>query len=165
MSTKISDLTAVAPPLASDDLIAVVDTGAAATKSVRADQSKLYSKTSLTTGQILALNGTPIELVAAPGVGKVIVPSVISFSIIFNSIAYTTNLDLALIFDTGAVSTTIDSSLLGKTADTIYSVALNLSGGDGLLPNKKLSVTVRTGNPAAGNSPMDVYIWYQILTL
>ena len=164
MSTKISALTAHTPPMAADDLIAAVDTSTGITKSIRADNNLLYTKTSLSTAQILLLNGTPIELVPAPGAGKVIIPHLIVFSFIWNSIAYTTNTALALIYDTGT-SFNIDTTSLLSTGDFIRNIAVTGPPSGGLLQNKKLSVTVGTGNPAAGNSALDVYQYYQILTL
>ncbi len=164
MSTKISDLQALVPPLASDDLLAIVDTGAAVTKSVRADQSLLYVKTSLSTGQILELNSTPIQLVAAPGVGKVIVPLMIGLSFTWNSIAYTINVTLQLQYETGT-GLNFDSAILLKTADFINTRVINVIPIEGILQNKKLSIALSTGNPGAGNSALDTYLWYQILTL
>ncbi|KKK72585.1 hypothetical protein LCGC14_2902390, partial [marine sediment metagenome] len=114
--------------------------------------------------QILLLNGTPIELVPAPGAGKVIIPIMTVLSFTWNSIAYTTNTDLHLIYDTGS-SFDIATTILSVTADFIKSLPITGPSSGGLLQDKKLSITVGTGNPAAGDSALDVYQYYQILTL
>ena len=167
MSTKISAYPGITPPLATDDLFVVVDTSGAVTDSVRADQNLLYTKVSLTTGQILALNTTPIDLVAAPGAGKVTIIDFIVLSLTFNSIVYATNTVLQLVYDTGVAYTFDSNTTLLASADAIFTrhVGDDVEPAAGYLQNKKVSITVGTGDPTAGDSAMDVYTFYQILTL
>ncbi len=164
MSNKISDLTVLAPPIAAADLLAIVDTNAGIKKSIRGDQILPYTKTSIATGAVLTLNGTPVELVALPGAGKVIVPIMVGLSLTWNSAAYDTNTTLQLIYDTGT-GFTLDTAILLKTADHILTRFVDIAPTEGLIQNKKLSITVGTGNPGTGDSALDVYTWYQILTL
>lgn len=165
MSTKISDLTGLTPRLAKDDLLVIVDTSAVITKSIAADQSGFYSRTNIVTGNVLTLNGTPVQLAPVPGASEIIVPSGILFSLTWNSIAYTTNLNLALIYDTGTLFLTGDSTTLAKTADHIAYYPITADPSGGIIQTKKLSLTVQTGNPAAGNSDLMVYLFYQRITL
>ena len=164
MSNKFDDLTPLTPPLAADDLIAVDDTSTGITKSIRADQIMPYTKTSIATGAVLTLNGTPVELKALPGAGKIAIPFAVGLSLTWNSVAYTTNTTLQLVYDTGTAYT-LDTAILLKVADHFLVRILDIAPTEGILQNKKLSLTVGTGNPAAGNSALDVYVWYQILTL
>ena len=165
MSNKISNLPVLAPPIAAADLHAIVDTSTGITKSIRSDQIIPYTKTSIATGAVLTLNGTPVELAPLPGAGIIALPTGILFSLTWNSIAYTTNLNLSLIYDTGTLFLTGDSTTLAKTADHIAYYPLTVDPTGGILQNKKLSLTVQTGNPAAGNSALDVYLIYQSITL
>src|SRR3990167_4896894 len=57
-------------------------------------------KVSLTTAQVLASNGTPIQAVAAPGAGKAIEAISMVSSLAFNTIAYATNTNFIAITDT-----------------------------------------------------------------
>ncbi|KKL92588.1 hypothetical protein LCGC14_1883200 [marine sediment metagenome] len=164
MSNKISDLPVLAPPIAAADLLAIVDASTSITKSIRGDQALLYSKTSIATGAVLTLNGTPVELVALPGAGKVIVPIMVGLSLTWAAAAYDTNTTLQLIYDTGT-GFTLDTAILLKTADHILTRFVDIAPTEGLIQNKKLSITVGTGNPGTGDSALDVYTWYQILTL
>ncbi len=166
MSTKISNLPAATIPIAAADLLPIVDTSAAITKSVRTDQSLIYNKISIPTGEILTLNGTPVELIAAPGAGKIILPKYYVYSLTWNSVAYDTNTNLQWLYDTGTAFSPTDQSILEDTQDFIVLKSfVTAVTTEGVLQNKKLSITVQTGNPANGNSVLDVYIWYQILTL
>ncbi|MEA2066016.1 MAG: hypothetical protein U9O65_02780 [Thermotogota bacterium] len=119
----------------------------------------------ITTGEILALNTTPQELVAAPGAGYVI--EFISAVLIldYNSAAYATNGDLSIQTDTTntTLSDTVGlSDFLAQTADTIRTVQV-LSADTNLDANEALELFCGTGDPATGDSPITVKVTYRIL--
>jgi len=137
-------------------------TVAAVEAALTASTSVLTAKVTLSSAEILALFTTPKQLIAAPGAGKIIVPLAVSYRLNFNSIAYTTNLNLRLRMN-GTL--TQNSGILGLGA-TSYSLQ-PLAGGaySADITNTALTIDVATGNPAAGNSTMDVYVTYTIVTL
>ncbi len=126
-----------------------------------------YKKFPLTTGQILLLNGTPQTLVAAPGAGKTIRVISATGKLTYNSIAYTTNLNMQLITDTAVDAQFSEDNILESTATRTLSFDSVDGGASGatdtqLIANKALLLKVATGNPAAGNSAAAIYIWYTI---
>lgn len=122
----------------------------------------LTVKVTLSSAQILDLNTTPITLVAAPGSGKMIVPVAVSYRLNFNSSAYTTNLNLRLRMN-GTLTQNSGILGLGATAYSMQPLAGGAYSTD--ITNTALTIDVATGNPAAGDSSLDVYITYCVITL
>ncbi len=119
----------------------------------------------LTSAEILALFTTTKELVAAPGVGKVLEFMSAVFFIDYNSATYTTRGDLTVnLATTGtAVSNTLDAGdLVQKTADTYVLLAVKDNEETVLQDNEALELRVATGNPVVGDSPIKVSILYRI---
>lgn len=119
-------------------------------------------KIHLLPAQINQLNTTPATLVPAQGAGKIVVPLSITENLVYGGTAYTTHTTLN--YKIGTAIATIDASVLPATASSIYVVPVS-QNYNGALANQPLTLTVSAGNPAAGNSPLDIYITYLVLTL
>lgn len=122
----------------------------------------------ITTAQILALNSTPITIVAAPGASKYIEVVSASANMTYVSAAYATNTTLQLI-NTGAdvpqvTNTTILISTTSKNTKFIDGQTPT-AGQTQIITNTALQVKVGTGNPTAGDSDITVYVLYRIITI
>lgn len=123
-------------------------------------------KVTLSSAQILALNGTPITLVAAQGAGTMIRPVQILINKTFVSVAYATNIDLAL--GSGTVFASTFGNALGFSASevAVYPVASNASASPATGSiNIDLKISVPVGNPTAGNGTLAIYLTYNVITL
>jgi hypothetical protein len=130
-------------------------------------ESPIVRQTSLTisTAQVLALNSTPLTIAAAPGAGFAIDVLSASMKMTYNSIAYTTNIQLEL-FTTGATAPQVFwASSLGLSSSAITRSQNTSGSANQLIENAALTVTVATGDPTAGDSDITVYVSYRIITL
>jgi hypothetical protein len=119
----------------------------------------------ITTAQVLALNSTPLTIAAAPGAGFAIDVLSASMKMTYNSIAYTTNIQLEL-FTTGATAPQVFwASSLGLSSSAITRSQNTSGSANQLIENAALTVTVATGDPTAGDSDITVYVSYRIITL
>lgn len=128
---------------------------------------------SISSSEVLALNGSPIEAIPAPGAGKAIIVEEIELFLDFNSTAYVADAgeDLTVQYATGGVDIATwdndsDDILVG-TADerrlnkpTMTDV-LDLSTID----NEAVEITIATGEVASGDSPLKYRIKYKVVTL
>lgn len=121
------------------------------------------------TASVLTLNATPIEIIAAPGSGKMIRVISAEYKLTYNSIAYATNTTLQL-KTSGASVVQVESTSSALAATVTQSAALFGTGTPSvgqtqLLENAGVNVMVATGNPTAGNSDIKVFVFYRIITL
>jgi hypothetical protein len=122
------------------------------------------AEVTLSSAQVLAANGTPIEVVPAPGVGRANIPIVAIASVAFVSAAYATNTSLTVGYGgagiltiTGILAAT--SSKVATAAGTIPAVAIATA------QNAAINVSVATGNPITGDSPVTVSVLYVTVNL
>ena len=130
--------------------------------------SAIIRQASLTiaTADVLTLNATPIEIVAAPGAGFAIEVISATFKSTFNSVSYATNIDIDIRTIGSSVNLTTNVAKLGFTANTINLFALKADpAADQIIENTGIEVFVETGDPTAGNSDIKVYVTYRIITL
>lgn len=126
-------------------------------------------KLTIPTASVLTLYTTPLTIIAAPGAGYAIEVISAAYRLRFNSIAYATNTTLRLIQDTADVP--VGSSVSTALAATITQMSdLNgitnpTSGQTKIIENKALKVQVGVGDPTAGNSDVDIYVTYRLITL
>lgn len=123
------------------------------------------AKVTLTSAQILALNTTPITLVAAPGAGYYVSVSEVLAYLTFNTTAYTgTNAaNITYTNGSGAAATgTLASSFLDSSSSAAVKAV-----GVAVTPvaNAPIVISVGTANPAAGDSTITVDIAYRIVKL
>ncbi len=122
------------------------------------------AEVTIATASVLTLNGTPVEVVPAPGVGRANIPLVVIASVAFASAAYAANTSLTvgyggvgIITITGILNAT--SSKVATAAGTVPAVAIATA------QNAAINVSVATGNPTTGDSPITVSVLYTTVTL
>ena len=149
-------------------LVEVLSTTVGVYRIVNAELSgEIVRKTTvLTSAQVLASFTTPITLVSAPGAWKAIHVESIVASIDYNSAAYATNTTMEARYTDGSgTKVTADiSSLLAVTADTIISVG-GIEAQLVLTQNAPVVIRTATGNPATGNSPVTVEVFYRVVSI
>lgn len=130
----------------------------------------LTSNTLISSAQILALNTTPIQLIAAPGVGY-------SYDVLnvygkFTKVTnpYTTNNTLQIFFDNPPMVVFMNNILLlGSTATRMYQFLRQnpstSTAASQISENSAVKINVLTGNPTAGDGTLTIYVSYRILTL
>lgn len=124
----------------------------------------LIAKLSLTAVQIKTLNSIPVQIVATPGSGKAIEVVSASASLDFQTIAYDSS-GLALKTATAITSQVVEATILASTVSQFSRFVDTPSGGNNQLSdNQSLQVTSST-DATVGDSPLNVYVAYRIITL
>lgn len=130
----------------------------------------LFSSTvTISSAQMLALFGTPIEIIAAPAAGVAIVVERAEFFLDYNSAAYAgiaTNEDLALRYTnaSGAIALQCETTgFLDATADR-YRVCVP-NNDVAPVAAAALVLHMTTADITTGNSPVKVRVWYRLITL
>lgn len=123
------------------------------------------STTTITSEQVLALNATPIELLAAPWAWKVIIVDKITATIDYNTTAYATNTTLEFRYWTATTKVSADiTSLLTATADKATSVwwieTLLVNA-----INDSIKVNIATWEATAWDSPIKITTVYRVLSI
>ncbi len=119
----------------------------------------------IASADVLQLNSTPLTIVPAQGVGTAIEVISASAKLTFGTVQYTTNTVLQL-FTTGGNDAQVDwiSTFLTSTVNTIGR-AVNIYDKSNLIENAALTVTVETGNPTAGDSDIEIFVYYRIIAV
>jgi hypothetical protein len=125
------------------------------------------AKLTIATADVLTLNTTPIEIVAAPGAGYAIEVISASMKMVYVSATYATNTSLELL--TAGATNSQASTVIKNSASTIrrFADATTLASATAtqLVENAALNVTVASGDPTAGDSDITIYVTYRIITL
>ena len=121
------------------------------------------AQVTLTSAQVLALNTTPIEVVAGI-TGKEIQVVNASMHLKYNTTAYATNTNMVLKSSSAAAADIQARVGINETSDSlgsfdILSTNLNIVTGDALV------VSVDGGNPTAGDSDIVVDVLYRVTDL
>lgn len=125
----------------------------------------ITKKVTLSSAEILALFTTPKTLVAAQGGNTVIQLISVMANYKFNTTAYGTSTDLQFSIGNWAGLVTI-SNILANTGNKMYTVLSSPTNGDpSAITNTALKVIAPSGNPITGNSTVDLYVTYKILSL
>lgn len=114
----------------------------------------------LSLGDILALNTTPLEVVAAQGVGTVVIVKSVNYEYTFLS-AYATQTIIETKYS-GQTPILSSIDILGGGADKIIGES---GAGSERFENTAIEISVPTADPTGGTSTIDVYITYEVLTL
>jgi hypothetical protein len=125
----------------------------------------------ITEANILVMNGTPVEVVAAQGADTAI--EFISATLIYDydTAAYTGGGDVSIEYSGGStISTTVAAAnSFGAAGDKVYSMAaLNAAGGYSMLVNTGLDITNATGafvDPGTAAGVARLQITYRVHTL
>jgi hypothetical protein len=126
----------------------------------------ITDKVTLSSAQILALNSTPIQLVAAPGAGLMIEVLGISGTMNFLTAAYATNTNVSILFNGAGLSLfTFNAILTSTVTRTGRATPVALTGTNALqiLANTKLEIQAPVGNPTTGAGSLDIYITYRVV--
>lgn len=120
-----------------------------------------HLRVTLTTAEVKALNSTPIEIIPAPGAGKLILGLVYCTYLDFNSAAYVGSPTMSIEYSGGASLVTIANNILLAVADYQDTGGLVTPKGAPVL-NTAVDISA-SADPTAGDSPLVVDIWYRIL--
>jgi len=119
----------------------------------------------IATADVLQLNSTPLTIVAAQGSGTKI--DVLSAFVVidFNSAAYATNTTLELIFS-GASDELMISSINASVSKSVAFTkqGSGTAGNTQMLENTDLQVAVASGDPTTGDSDIEVFILYRVIS-
>lgn len=119
----------------------------------------------LTSAQLLGMNATPVELIPAPGAGKVIIIDNVLFTMTRTSTAYASGGTIVLNYATGPVAAinTIAASVL-----TTAGAAVTQTVRDGIdaaaVANDAIVITNGSGAFTTGTGTASVNIKYRIVT-
>lgn len=120
------------------------------------------NEVTISSGQVLSGNSSPVTIVPAPGSGYRVAPIAFHVFLDYNSSAYATNTDFRFEINGAEVSIT-NTTLLTSTADTWRDMGLANTDITSTVDNQALVFKVQTGNPTAGNSPIRVRCIYAIV--
>jgi hypothetical protein len=119
----------------------------------------------LTSAQILALNTTPVTLVAAQGANTYVQVIALAAKLDFNSVAYTGS-NAANITYTNAAGAAATGTIASSFLDSASSAAITtIPVAVAPVVNSPIVVSVGTANPAAGNSTITFDVLYRVVTL
>lgn len=168
---KISELTEANLPLDGTEDLPVVQDGVTVRCSTQ-DIADLATgevttvKVSLTSAEILDLNSTPKQLIAAPGANKFILPLRVIVKGNFGTQAYATNTNLQ--FAPNTLFQTNFSAALGFTQNQLATYTLTTAAGTTTLENTvnaAINIFALSGNPTTGDGTVDIYVTYTTVTL
>lgn len=135
-------------------------------KIIPSSAVRVYSTVvSVASAAILTLNGTPVDVVAAPWENKAIVVFDAIAALTYATAAYDTNVVLQLLIDTATNPVFVNDEVLGHSASTIGHFERQANIKAQIVANKKLTLKVGTGNPANGGGSLKVAVFYGIIDL
>jgi hypothetical protein len=122
----------------------------------------------LTAAQIITLGTVPIEIIPAPGVGKIIQVIASAARLNYNSVTFDTSATLFLgctsLASPDASYQQTFGSILVQTANFFVAGFPNSSNVLNVKDNDSISARIKT-NGTVGNSTIDIYATYMIITL
>jgi hypothetical protein len=127
-------------------------------------------KVSLTPSQIQNLGTTPVELISAPGAGKVINILSVTSRVIFGTVAYNGTGGGLQISAVGGASfqATVNRFVINSPSDAIVKNTISDNGTNGqLVENAAVEASWSTGGatPTVGDSNIDIFLTYETITL
>ena len=124
-------------------------------------------KVTMTSAQILNSFTSPVILVAAPGAGYAIQLISASYRINFNTTAYITAGN-SIIKTTGATTQQVvisNTNFVSAVASRFMGGASSIPGNTSIIENADLTFTQSVSDPTTGDSTIDLYLTYIIITL
>jgi hypothetical protein len=122
----------------------------------------------ITSAQVLALNSTPLTIVAAQGVGTAIEVISASVKIDFNTTAYATVTNLLISNSSSNTDQFRGGGVLASTVSTFKRFVLTDPTGatdTQIIENDSLIIHCASADPTAGDSDITVYVLYRVITL
>ena len=167
---RTSNLIIGALPTNDDSLTQILVRDSVDGKIKYKDASSMIRNAIVTISSAQMLNSftTPIVILPAPGVGKVINVLSVNGSLIFGTVPYATN--ISAFFRYNGLSSGINTASwnIAQTSNKFvrFAIGSNGTGEDpSLIENKAVTLSTQTGNPTAGDGTFKVFIAYQIITL
>lgn len=121
------------------------------------------AEVTIPSAQVLTLNGTPVEIVPAPGAGRANLIILVAASIAYVSAAYATNTTLTV--GHAGVGATFTSFLANTSSKIVANGATFAAAATTAAQNAAITATVSSGNPATGDSPVTVTVVYTTINL
>ena len=125
----------------------------------------------ITSAQLLAINTTPIPLVAAPAAGQALVIDALFFEMTATATAYTSGATVFPVYHgatTGLLSSTVPASIVTATGPSTtynYLSGVELVSG-GFVPTTGTGIDLYSAtNFATGTGTAKVQVWYKLITL
>ena len=165
---KISELTAKSTELQPLDKLEVSEWNGETfdTKSISGEGFILHKKVSLTASQIRTANSVPVSLISAPGDGKVIEVLSASVNFQYGSVAFDSwSTAFGLQINTAATYQFTANGYLNGTSNVFALIGVNYSNTTKLVANEPLNFVLLGADATVGDSTMDIYINYRIITL
>jgi hypothetical protein len=137
--------------------------------SDRETQSQL-AVVNLSAANILAMNGTPVTVVAAPGTGKAILVDSVIFKMVTTATAFASGGAVSIQYNGGSVvahAGSIAAAVVTAGAGTSYTELgpAAATNGTTIVANKALEITNATGAFTTGTGTAVLLIQYRIVTL
>jgi hypothetical protein len=134
------------------------------------EETTLVANVSLTSANILAMNGSPVTVLAAPGTGKVILVDSLIFKMVTTATAYASGGTVSFQYNGGSVnpcSSTITAGTITAGAGTSYTELgpAIVASGAVLVANKAIEITNATGAFTTGTGTATIHIRYRVVTL
>ncbi len=115
----------------------------------------------LSSADILDLHNTPVEVVAAPGAGKFLVPHLVIANTSGGTVAYTIADSVVIeVGDAQWVGVTSLFSLTGEQTSTFVPASVTFGTTD--IENRSIAILATDDNPADGDGTLTVDVWYSI---
>ena len=128
-------------------------------------QPPLQTKVSLSSAQILTLGSSPVTLVPAQGAGKVIIPISVVLDYKFVTSGYSTNTNVFITSASSPTSITRTGVLAFVSDACTFDAPINSGASNALTGNESLQISTGAGNPTGGDSTLDVYVTYVVITI
>ena len=161
----MSDSFAVHGRVGSDGSPEFYDTATgAAVFNIRAKGNVQYAKVTMTAAQILALNATPVTILAAPGAGLSLYVHAMALYLNFGTAAFQSGTTVTFKQGTATLATTT-AALINGGASALIQPAFPAEGTTASLGANNSAITANTTVAfTTGDSTVDVHIWYSLLT-
>ncbi len=135
-----------------------------ATGSVLGTGGIRVAEVTIPTAEVLTLNGTPVVVVPAPGVGRANIILTVIASVAYVSAAYATNVTLT--FGYGGAGILSMTGILAATSSKVAMAAGTVAAvSTATAQNAAIVVSASGGNPATGDSPVTVTVLYTTVNL
>ena len=130
-----------------------------------------FSSVPLSSANILAMNGTPVSILAAPGAGKAIVVDAVLFEFLVGGTQYASGGAVNFQYHGGSATgvfgavTITAASVNGAASFNQYLQPIGQATGQAITANTGIDITNATGAFTTGTGTAIVKIWYSIVTL
>jgi hypothetical protein len=125
---------------------------------------------SLTAAQLIAMYTTPVNILPAPGAGKVLIIDAIAFQFKHGATQFTGGGAVTFVFHGTAVTPhtgNVAASVIQAAADDVLYLGPNVSAAVDLQSAINLGLDIKNATAAfaAGNGTAIVTVWYSVLNL